>query len=541
MAADYVVLGKVFTSDDKQLYTEGFAIQDGKILEVGTKEDVMKCADDSTEILEYTDEIIIPGITEGHAHVSSTIEIVMGPLVNGESIEECQQMIKDFADTHPGNGPIFGGGFDPGLFGPEGPTADLIDAVVKDRVVILSDEGHHSVWVNTKAMEVSGITKDTPDPENGQINHYPNGEPSGFLQELAIALVNPAMPEIGIEQYKEAILYYQDMALSHGITSAFEPMLSHTHDEALRFDAYGELCEEKKLKITFRVAPTLNPPDDPDTFFDFIGGLNRKFKEQEKLQVHTVKFFTDGVVDGHTALLREPYKMEPLDCGPLMYEQEELNQRAMRAIKEGYNIHIHAIGDAAIDQALEAFEKAQSVPSEREYRNAITHLQVVQPDQPKRMKDLGVVAVVNPYWHYETPLYEPLEKPFLGEERAQKMYYVNSFLKEGVHMSTASDFPVTVPPDTMFCLHMMVNRFEPKTSKEPYFPEECIDVESALKCMTIGGAYQNYLEEKKGSITKGKDADFVVLSQDVTTIPKQDIYKTKVEETWIQGEKLFHM
>lgn len=108
-------------------------------------------------------------------------------------------------------------------------------------------------------------------------------------------------------------------------------------------------------------------------------------------------------------------------------------------------------------------------------------------------------------------------------------------------MSTASDFPVTVPPDTMFCLHMMVNRFEPKTSKEPYFPEECIDVESALKCMTIGGAYQNYLEEKKGSITKGKDADFVVLSQDVTTIPKQDIYKTKVEETWIQGEKLFHM
>ena len=243
----------------------------------------------------------------------------------------------------------------------------------------------------------------------------------------------------------------------------------------------------------------------------------------------------DGVVDGHTALLREPYQLEPLDCGPLMFEQEDLNKRMERALQEGFSIHVHAIGDAAIDEALNAFEYAQKkVPGE--YRNAITHLQVCQPDQPKRMKALNVVAVVNPYWHYETPLYEPLEFPFLGKERAEHMYYVKSYLDEGIVMSQASDFPVTVPPDTMFCLHMMVNRFDPKTSEKPYFPEECIGVEDALKVLTIGGAYENFLEEKKGSIKAGKDADFVVLSRDVTAMPKEEIYKTKVLETWIGGE-----
>lgn len=541
MAVDTIILGKVFTADDDTPYAEGFAVKDGKIASVGTKEELLLLADGTTKIQTYDKGLIIPGIAEGHAHISSTIEIVMGPLVNGETIDECIEIIREFAETHPGGETIYGGGFDPGLFGPEGPTADLIDQVVADRPVILSDDGHHSVWVNTRAMEISGITRDTPDPENGKICHYANGEPSGFLQELAIALVNPAMPEIGVDEYKKAILYYQNMALSHGITSAFEPMLSHTHDEAVRFDAYSALCDEGKLKITYRVAPTLNPPDNSDEFFDFMGKMHQRFKGKDKIQVHTVKFFMDGVIDGHTALLREPYQMKPFDCGPVMYEQEELNRRVTRAVREGYQIHIHAIGDAATDQALEAYEAAQGAEPGREYRNAITHLQILHPDQTKKMKELGVVAVVNPYWHYETPLYEPLEKPYLGEERARKMYYVNSLLKEGVMMSTASDYPVTVPPDTMFCLHMMVNRFDPKTSKEPYFEQECIDVEPALKCMTLGGACQNFLEKSKGSISVGKDADFVYLSEDVTVIPKREIYKTKVLETWIQGEKLYQM
>ena len=249
MTADLAVFGKVFTSEDEAFYAEGFAVKDGKILAVGTKEEIQKYIGKETELHTYDTGIIVPGFTEGHAHISSTIEFMTGPFVEADSIEKCQKIIKDFADSHPGNPTIEGGGFDPGLFGPDGPTADIIDAVVSDRPVIISDEGHHSVWVNTKALELAGITKDTPDPENGKINHYANGEPSGFLQEMAIDLITPALAVPGVSDYKKAILYYQQIGLSHGIVSAFEPMLSHTKDEPVRIAAYDELEQEGQLKI----------------------------------------------------------------------------------------------------------------------------------------------------------------------------------------------------------------------------------------------------------------------------------------------------
>lgn len=538
MKADLIIFGKVFTAEENCLYAEGFAVKDGKIFAVGSKEDLLKLRTPDTEVREYENGIIVPGFTEGHAHISSTVELTTGPFLGVDSIEKCQEILKEYAEAHPEDTSIVGGGFDPGLFGPEGPTADIIDAVVSDRPVIISDEGHHSVWVNTKALETAGITRDTPDPPQGSISHYPDGTPSGFLQEMAIDLITPALKEITKEDYMDAILYYQKVGMSNGIVTAFEPMLSHSQDEPVRFDAYDELEKQGKLKITYRVAPTLNPADDTDKFYKTAVKLHERFKDREKLQVNTIKFFMDGVVDGHTALLREPYEMAPFDCGPVMFEQKDLNERMTKALENGFSIHVHAIGDAAIDEALNGFEAAQkAVPGV--YRNAITHLQVCQPEHPERMKELGVVAVVNPYWHYKGMLYEPLERPFLGKERAEHMYYVKSFLDAGVPMCQASDFPVTVPPDTMFCLHMMVNRKCPYGPEEVYFEKEAIEVEDALKVMTIGGAYENFLEEKKGSIKPRKDADFVVLDQDVTVIPKEEIYKTKVMETWIGGKMCY--
>lgn len=537
MTADLIVIGKVYTANDKNLYVESFAVKDGKVIYVGDRQGAMFYRGDQTVVKEYTDGLVVPGFTEGHAHVTQSVELLMGPLVNQESVGECQQVIKTFAEEHPDSKCIYGSGFDPGLFGPDGPTAALLDEIVSDRAVMIADEGHHGIWVNSKAMEIAGITKDTPDPPKGHIvKDADTGEPTGFLQERAVDLMTPAMPEIGVEQYKEAILYYQQIGLSYGITNAFEPVLSYSGDDMLHFDAYDQLEKEGRLKITFRAAPTFNPTDEDDLFFEKMAALHKRFENRDKMQVNTVKFFMDGVVDGHTAVLREPYKMEPFDWGPKMFEQEDLNCHVTRALQEGYNVHIHAIGDAAIDEAINACEAGQKAVPGRKHRNAITHLQVCAADHPKRMAELGIVAVINPYWFYETPLYEPLEKPFLGPERAENMYFEKSFIEAGVIVSQASDFPVTVPPDTMFGLHMLVNRMDPKTSKEPYTPWECIGVEEALKVMTIGGAYENGIDDRKGSIALGKDADFVCLSQDVTGIAKEQIAKTRILETWINGK-----
>ena len=158
--ADKIIKGKIYTANEQQKYAEAFAIKDGRILAIGSKEEIKQYLGADTDVKEYTNGIILPGFSEGHAHVSSTIELVVGPLVEAKSIEEAVAVIAKFAKEHPGTDAIYGGGFDPGLFGTEGPKASLIDAVVPDRPVIISDEGHHSVWVNTKALEISGITKD---------------------------------------------------------------------------------------------------------------------------------------------------------------------------------------------------------------------------------------------------------------------------------------------------------------------------------------------------------------------------------------------
>ena len=540
MVAEKIIYGKIFTADSENSIAEGFAVAGGKIIAVGTKKQMDSYKGPSTKVIRYDAGLITPGFTEGHAHISQTMELLVGPLVNGTSIEKCQKQVADYARKHHGNEPILGTGFDPGLFGPAGPDKHYLDEVCSNRPVVIHDSGHHSVWVNSKALEVCGITRDTPDPENGHIvKDEKTGEPTGFVQEQAVSLMKPAMPEIGVEDYKKGILEYQKIALSYGVTNAFEPMLSYWHHEEAICEAYRQLEAEKRLKLSYRVALTLLPVMDPKVFFDRLENLHREFSGHDKLQFNTVKFFMDGVVDGHTAYLREPYEKPPLDCGTPNYDQEELNKRVTMALERGYRTHFHAIGDAATDEAINACEAAQDYVEGDDFRNQITHLQVCHEDQAERMADLGIIAVVNPYWHFKTDLYAPLEFPFLGKKRAEHMYYLGTYLKHGITISQASDFPVTIPPDTMDSLHMMVNREDPKYSEEPYFPSECISVEDALRVLTINGAFQLDLEDRKGSIEPGKDADFVWLSQDVTSIPKKDIWKTKILETDIGGKEVF--
>lgn len=540
MRAEKIIYGKTFTADCDNSIAEGFAIASGKVIAVGTRDQIERYKTPETKVICYDSGLITPGFTEGHAHISQTVELMAGPVLDGDSIEKCQKQLADYLRKHPGDEPVLGSGFDTGLFGPKGPDKKYLDCVCDSRPVMIMDSGHHSIWVNSKALDAAHISSDTRDPEKGHIvKDDKTGEPIGFLQEAAVYLMKDTLPHIGVEEYKRAILKYQEIALSYGVTNAFEPVLSYWHHEEEICEAYRQLEEEKRLLLSYRIALTLTPDMDPKTFFDRLDNLHREFSGHQSLQFNTVKFFMDGVVDGHTAYLREPYERPPYDCGMAVYDQEELDRRVTMALDKGYRAHFHAIGDAAIDMAINSCQAAQNFVEGDDFRNQITHLQVCHEDQADRMADLGIMAVVNPYWHYKTELYEPLEFPFLGKERAEHMYYLGSYQRRGIVMSSASDFPVTIPPDTMDCLHMMVNRFDHKHSKEAYFPEECISVEDALRVLTINGAYQLDIEDHKGSIEPGKDADFVWLSQDLTSVRPMDIYKTRILETDICGKAVY--
>lgn len=543
MTADLIVKGKIFTADEKQSVAEAMAVADGRILAVGLEEDVRIYEDEHTETLEVSQGMVMPGMAEGHAHISSTTELIFGArLMDGESVAEYQRIIREFMEAHPDERVITGGGFENGVFGSIGPTAGLLDEVSREIPIIMISSDHHSHWVNSKAMELVGLTEATEEIANGVIVRYPGTQkPTGWLKESAAAILNPIMPVLTEKHYREALLYYQDTALENGVTIAFEPMFDKKKDYAVRYNAYEELAKENKLKVTFRIAYSIEANDDVKEAFAEAERVRVQLAAYDKVQMNTIKLFVDGVVEGHTAYLREEYADAPGDYGEPTYTQEEMNDRVERSLEKGFDIHTHAIGDAAIDEALNAYERAQA-KQEMDYRNAITHLQVMVPEHVKRMKELNVVAVTNPYWHFKNPVYyDALEVPFLGAERASKEYYMASMKNAGIVMSQASDFPVTVPPRTMDALHIMVNRKEPgKTDMEPLGEKEELTVEEALQVLTIGGAYQNRLEGKKGSLEAGKDADFVVLDKDVLTLPKEELYTAEVKETYIAGQMVWH-
>lgn len=542
MKADLIVYGKIYTADKERSMAEALAVADGRIIYVGDRAGAAVYRGDSTQVIEHDKGLVIPGMTEGHAHISSTTELVYGAhLSNLESIDQYVDAIKEYIKAHPDEEVISGSGYENGVFGELGPTADILDAIEPDKAMIFISEDHHSFWANTKAMKLAGVDETTPEVANGVIVRYPGtSKPTGWFKEMAGNLFDSVFPVMTPENFATAIEYYQDLALSQGVTTAFEPMLDRKRNYDERFQGYALLNRENKLKITFRVAYTFEPVDDEDEVLGLLDKYHEEFKYSPKIQVNTLKIFADGVVEGHTALLRADYADAPGDTGEPMLSQDRMNGIVKRALDKGYDIHAHAIGDAAIDEVLNAYEYGQTDET-RDYRDAITHLQVMVPEHVDRMKELGVVAVTNPYWHFRNSIYyDTLESPFLGEDRASREYYMRSITDAGIVTSCASDFPVTVPPRTMDALHIMVNR------KQPGHPEmeemgtgETISVDDGLQVLTYGGAYQNRLEDSKGSLEIGKDADFVLLDTDVLTIPKEEIYKTQVTATYIGGKMVW--
>lgn len=539
-----IVYGKIWTGDKRCPLAEAMVISDGWILTLGTAKQIEAYKDEKTQEIHCGSGLIVPGITEGHAHVNQMVELLFGPFVDGKTVPAYQAQIADWIKAHPDAEYIYGCGFENGVFDADGPTAAQLDEVESERPVVMASSDHHSYWVNTKALAISGIDADTPNPVNGEIVKDADGKPTGWLKETASALAKPAMPEMNKEAYKKAIETYQQMALSYGVTSVYEPMMAVEAKVDDIVQAYQELTEEGRLHLDFHVSQAIHEGEEPEAVIKRSLQLREKFRVNPHVSFDTIKMFMDGVVEGHTAYLREDYSDAPGDRGECVFsDQNVLNAIVEKVLAENFHLHVHAIGDAALDAILTAVEAAENALPEPAggFHVAVTHLQIVAPDQIEKMKQLGITAVVNPYWHWKDPVYyDALEVPYLGEKRAAAEYPVASFVKSGVMTSQGSDFPVTVPPDTMLCLHLMVNRLHPDfTDAGVLGPKECISVDDALKILTVGGAIQNDVDEMRGALSPGKRADFIALDQDVTTLEKRKLFQTKVKSVWIAGKQVY--
>jgi predicted amidohydrolase YtcJ len=391
------------------------------------------------------------------------------------------------------------------------------------------------MWVNSVTLERARITKDTPDPDGGRIERDPEtGQPSGTLRETAFKLIEGVIPDHSMEERKKALLAYQDIANRAGITMSHDAML-----DAQAIAAFNALAEEDQLKMRFRGAITLEPEQGIKQQIDTV--LKERSKNTHpNFQTHAAKIFVDGVVEGGTAYLLDPYEHKPEFRGDPIWDPEALKDACVALDAENIQIHFHVVGDAAARITLDALESAYKTNGGRDSRHLITHLQLVEPEDIERFKQLGVIAVPQPFWFMIDDYYSELALPYLGKERAAKQYPMQSFIDAGVIMASASDFPVTIPFDPLIAIQIGTTRLGiVETTEEVLFPEERASLEDLITSFTYNGAYANFLENETGSIEVGKQADIIVLDQNLFEIPANEIAKTRVLLTLVDGVEVF--
>jgi predicted amidohydrolase YtcJ len=466
--------------------------------------------------------LITGGMTLSNCNLSG-IETLAGVL---EAVRKCRS-----ANRY--KSWITGSGWDLPLFKGASPSKELLDQVTPDVPVYLESADGHSAWVNSRALKLSGVGRDTPDPPRGHIERDDKtGEPSGTLRESAMGLVAQKMPPPSVEEYREGLRRGLERANSFGITSIQE---ANASEDLLR--AYRDY--DRSGQLSARVVAAIHV--DPARGVSQIPGLMRlrqKYRSP-RLKADAAKIFVDGVIEAHTAALLSPYLDRPGYSGTPNYSPELLTKLITSLDGAGFQIHIHAIGDRAIRMSLDSFEAAQTVNGKHDARHHIAHLELIDPGDIGRFAKLGVIANFQAFWAYADSYITELTEPVLGPERSRWLYPIKSVVKTGAVVVGGSDWSVTSmnPLDAM---QVALTRSPLDTpDKKSWLAEERVDLQTMIAAYTINGAYLSRQEKMTGSVEPGKRADLIVLDQNLFAVPVDAIHKVKVLLTMIDGREVY--
>ncbi|GAB1476290.1 amidohydrolase [Bacillota bacterium] len=536
--AETVIIGNIYTADPAGNEASALAIKDGRYIYVGDEEAVEQYIGDETEVIRLDGGMVLPGFIDGHAHGSDggVNGLYAVNLFEATTVEEYISIIEDFIKAHPDLEFIRGGGWYNGYFPNGVPTAEMLDAIDTDLPIALYPMDHHSYWVNSKALELMGVNADTPDVDGGVIERDAKGNPVGCFRENAMGLVSEIIPDYSVDEYKAGILAWQDEAMSYGITAYWDPMVNYPGI----LSAYKELDEEGKLMIRAYGGYLINCDDDIPAEIEKCKNLIEE-TAGGNFSVNAIKILNDGVVEGRTGYLLEDYADMPGFRSEPLWDQESLNTLFTKADALGITIHTHAIVDAASRMIVDAAEYAGEQNGLQDNRHAITHIQLIHPQDIDRMARLNMVGSVQPYWHYkEEGLFYEIEIPYLGEERANSTYPMKSLFDAGVVVSSSSDYPVSQPPQPLRAIQIGVTRCalsgDPETIKNP---KERVTVNQMISSFTANGAYQLRSEDDFGTIELGKLADLIILDRKITEIEPAQISATNVLRTIIGGKTTF--
>ncbi len=511
--------------------TNALLIQDGRVLAQGAA----AVGAEAHQTIDLAGAFVMPAFADGHAHPLFAGREAQGPKVNGlQTVAEIVAEVKRFAEASPDSKWIIGGAYEAAIIERGDFDSHWLDEAVNDRPVLLHAVDHHTIWVNSKALEVAGITSMTKDPDGGTIARRADGSPKGTLREpAAMDLISKLAPERTLQDELDAIAWASDQYLAAGVTSAMDAWVEDGMTEI-----YNEAAKTGHLKVDMNLTFLAQPEKwrSRVNYYNEMRALVEALPVEAGLTAKSVKFIGDGALSAGTAAILEPYLDDPTSKGLLIWSDAEMIEAATTFDTQGLQLHIHAIGDAAVRQALNAIEAVIANNPSWDRRPVITHAQLIDPVDLPRFAALGVIANFQPLWTYLDPMNKELILPRIGETRNNQQYQLRKVIDSGAQISFGSDWPIT-DFTPLAALAVPVHRQSPdRQPPQGWSIEQAITIEESMHFYTAAVAKQLFREADCGTLEVGKVADFIILDRNPIETTPHIVRNIKVLATYKGGK-----
>jgi len=519
--------------DAARSWAGAVAVGRGRIVYVGPDTVPPELIGPHTAVIDLRGGMLLPGFQDAHVHlIDGGVDLGDCDLNQTENAAAVAAGVRACAGGHPQEPWIRGAGWQLPYYRGGNPRKELLDSLVPDRPAFLWAADGHSAWANTRALARAGITRETPDPTDGRIERDPHTrEPTGTLRESAADLVARVLPARSDAELSAGLDRAQQLALSFGITTVFDA-------DAKEPELRGYTAADRAGRLRLRVVAAMDGSGSGDTMLARLRGWQVRFTTPN---VHptAVKLFQDGVIEARTAALLRPYLDRAGDAGLPIRDQAALNAVTRVLDREGFQIHVHAIGDRAIRMTLDALEQAAVANGPRDRRPGIAHLELVDPADIPRFRRLGVVANFQARWVNGDEYLTTMTEPALGDARSRWLYPMESVARTGAVLAGGSDWSVS-SLNPLEAIEVGITHREPgDTVTPPWNPAERVDLPTMLAMYTINAAWAMHQERETGSIEVGKRADLIVLDRDLFALPAGRIHEAKVLRTLYEGRTVY--
>ena len=545
MPADLLFTGgPVFTGTGHPLHGRAVAVTGGRITAVVPESDAHELIDERTRVVQLGGALLSPGFQDAHIHpVGAGVELLQCNLTEATDAADTVARVRAYADANPDEPWILGGGWSMDHYPGGAPIRALLDEVVPDRPVLLLSRDHHSTWANSAAIRLAGIDASTPDPADGRIEREADGSPAGTFHEGAGDLFAAVRPPVDPDLAYAGLLRAQRELLALGITGWQDAMVGGSIGGVPDpIDAYRRALAEGELLVHVVGAQWwernrgIEQVDEMAARREAVAALGR----EDRLSLGTTKIMVDGVAENQTAAMLTPYRdvhgHDTHNHG-LSFVDPELLQGYVTALDAaGFQVHFHALGDRAVREALDALDTARAANGPTDGRHHLAHLQVVEETETARFAELGAVANIQALWATHEDQIDELTLPFLQDGAEARQYPFGDLVRHGARLAAGSDWPVS-SADPMDAIHIAVTRVAPGIDAEPLGgAHQRLDLATAMAAYTSGTAYVNHRDHDTGHIREGYLANLVVLDPDPFSVPAEEIHRSTVVSTWVEGE-----